>query len=164
MMNQLPFYNLPLLLHVISGLLNGPYEGEESCFIRMGSPEPGAHIKLLDIYNSTAVVPLCSRTLLHPPPWQDGWVWRRHPQRKQTSPFSRIVSLWEGNSVHFFCDCEKFGINRSDWTKNSDWATVVYIEGENDCHFVACPLCWCVFTLEVTYQIHNTPSFREVHR
>lgn len=60
MMTQQPFSILSLLLRVISGLLNGPSSGDEGCFIRLGSPEPGAQMKPPDIYSSTTVLPLLS--------------------------------------------------------------------------------------------------------
>ena len=49
-----PFLRSPLLLlHVIGGLLNRQSSGDEGCFIRSGSPEPGAHMNPLDIYSSS---------------------------------------------------------------------------------------------------------------
>lgn len=52
-----PFPFSPPVLRVIGGLLNGPSSGDGSCFIRLGSPEPGAQMKPLDIYSSTTVLP-----------------------------------------------------------------------------------------------------------
>lgn len=71
MMTQRPLLQSPLLLlRVIGGLLNGPSSGDEGCFIRSGSPEPGAHMNPLDIYSSSLCrfCPVCVLSLPPPPP------------------------------------------------------------------------------------------------
>lgn len=60
-------------------------------------------MKPLGIYSSTAVVPLLSSsTLLLPPPLGAGWARGRHPQMRQTSPFSCIVSIWGSHCAKFW--------------------------------------------------------------
>lgn len=120
MMTQLPLSNLSLLLHVICGLLNGQNSGDQSCFIRLGSPEPGARMKRLDIYSSAAVVlPVCSETLSLPPLQRAGWAWCRHPHKRQTDTFSFIVAVL-GCHCAWFGDCEGLGINCSGCNRHSD--------------------------------------------
>lgn len=81
------------LLHsrVIGGLLKGPSSSDESCFIRLGSHEPGAHMKPLDIYSSTTVLqPLSGLNIV------TSSSSTHILKRRQTPPlaFSCIVSIW----------------------------------------------------------------------
>lgn len=84
---------------------------EMSCFIRLGSPEPGAKMRALDIYSSTAVMLLRPARLCHfllrwGPDGLSADIlrWGRHPL------FSCIVSIWGSHCAPRFGNCR--GWNR----------------------------------------------------
>lgn len=99
MMTQRPLYHSP---HHQWPFKTWPCR-DEILFIGSGSPEPGEEMKPLGIYSNTAVVPpLSGSTLLLPPPLGAGWAQGRHPQMRQTSPFSCIVSIWGSHCAKFW--------------------------------------------------------------